>query len=198
MALTQAQVALVLGITARRLRQMHQEGEAPPQNAQGQYEEAEFGMWLQRKLAPQTGAYVYEEERARLTHEQADKTALEVAELRADLVRMSVVEAHWSQMGAALRAKLVSIPSKVGALVADPVQRVKFVGQSEALIYDALAEIQQDAIPASIRARATRARDGDVPVVAPAATEADAEPVGGRPPDAVAGGRKRARKVPKQ
>lgn len=174
MALTQAQVASILDVTTRRVRQMHQEGKGPPQNAGGQYDESGFGKWMREQAADTSGGYNYEVERARLTHEQANKTALENAELRADLVRMTVVESYWAALGAACRAKLVSLPSKLGALVADAVARVKFIGQAEALIYDALAEIQNDAVPHDVRARAARSRRDDVPESIPPAAETDA------------------------
>lgn len=174
MALSQSQVASVLGITARRVRQMHQEGKGPQQNSDGQYDEADFGQWLRAQAADNSGGYNYEAERARLTHEQANKTALENAELRADLVRMTVVESYWASLGAACRAKLVSVPSKLGALVADASARVKFIGQAEALIYDALAEIQSDAVPHDVRARAARSRRDDVPSIVPTAAETNA------------------------
>lgn len=178
MALTQAQVAAILGVTARRIRQMHQEGKGPTQNADGQYDEELFGQWLRAQAADTSGGYNYEAERARLTHEQANKTALENSELRADLVRMTVVESYWASLGAACRAKLVSVPSKLGTLVADASARVKFIGQAEALIYDALAEIQSDAVPHDVRARAARSRRDDVSAIVPTAAEANPEPVG--------------------
>lgn len=185
MALTQTQAAKIADISARRLRQLAQDGTGPKQDANGQYPEQEFGQWLRARAASEIGGYNYEAERARLTHEQADKTALENSELRADLVRMATVERYWSDMGASLRAKLISIPPKLSALVADVVTRAKFLAQSEALIYEALAEIQKDAVPYDIRARADRARSADVLGVAAAAAQTDDEPVGKRTPDAL-------------
>ena len=174
MSLVQAQVASLLDVTPRRVRQMHEEGKGPPRNADGTYDEGDVGRWIRAQSADLVGGYNYEAERARLTHEQADKTALENAELRADLVRMSVVESYWASLGAACRSKLVSIPSKLGTLIADAAARVKLIGQAEALIYDALAEIQSDAVPHDVRARAARSRRDDVPAIVPPAAEANA------------------------
>lgn len=174
MSLVQAQVAALLDVTPRRVRQMHEEGKGPPRNADGSYDEGDVGRWMRAQMAADVGGYNYEAERARLTHEQADKVSLEVSELRADLVRMSVVEAYWADLGASLRSKLVSIPSKLSALVADPILRAKFHAQSESLIYEGLAEIQKDAVPAAVRSRADRSRRDDVPVIASPAAEADA------------------------
>jgi hypothetical protein len=182
--LTQEQAAELAGLTVRHLRRLDREDNPPPRESSGGYPARDYGEWLKsRALAGVTVAddgtvYVYEAERARLTHEQANKTALENAELRADMVRMTVVESYWASLGAACRAKLVSVPSKLGALVADASARVKFIGQAEALIYDALAEIQSDAVPHDIRARAARSRRDDVPSIVPTAAEANAQSVG--------------------
>ncbi len=174
MPLLQTQVAAILDRTPRRVRQMEEEGAGPPRNADGTYDEGELGKWIRADAANLSGNYNYEAERARLTHEQANKTALENCELRADLVRMTVVENYWASLGAACRAKLVSVPSKLGALVADASARVKFIGQAEALIYDALAEIQSDAVPHDVRARAARSRRDDVSAIVPTAAETNA------------------------
>ncbi len=178
MALTQAQVASILDVTARRVRQMHQEGKGPPQNAEGQYEEGAFGRWIREQAADLSGGYNYEAERARLTHEQANKVALEVAELRGELVRSSEVGPYWSDMVASMRGKLVSLPSKLSALIADVVLRGKLQAQSEALVYEALAEIEKDGLPAAARERFARSAGKDGAQPGEAAAEADAESVG--------------------
>ena len=161
MALTQQQVAALRGVTDRRLRQLHEEGSGPPRMATGEYDEAEVGRWLRAVAAEQAGTYNYEAERARLTHEQANKVALEVAELRGDLVRCSEVGPYWSDMVAGMRARLVALPSKLSALIADVIVRGKLQAQSEALVHEALAEIEKDGLPAAARERIARAARKD-------------------------------------
>ena len=178
-ALAQEQAAELAGLTVRHLRRLDKEDNPPPRTASGTYPCTEFGAWLRQRalrgvsIGDDGTVYNYEAERARLTHEQADKTALENAELRGDLARMSVVEQWWSELGAAMRGKLVAIPSRLAALIADVPLRARFTTQAEALMFEALAEIQKDAVPAAIRARIGRARRDDVPVVAAAAAETD-------------------------
>ena len=156
MAMTQAQVASILDVTARRVRQMHQEGKGPPQNADGQYDEGDFGRWLRGQAADLSGGYNYEAERARLTHEQANKVSLEVAELRGELVRASEVGPYWSDMVASMRGKLVGIPSRLSALVAETIARARFQTQADALVCEALAEIEKDGLPEAARERRAR------------------------------------------
>lgn len=175
--LTQAQVGAAVGLSqSQTSRELRAAGIDSSGGGCSLQDLARFVEWrvLQTIGMVDGTAYSYEAERARLTHEQADKTALENAELRADLVRMSVVESYWASLGAACRSKLVSIPSKLGTLVADAAARVKLIGQAEALIYDALAEIQSDAVPHDVRARAVRSRRDDVPAIVPAAAETHA------------------------
>lgn len=162
----------------RILRALHQEGKGPPQNAEGQYEEGAFGRWIREQAADLSGGYNYEAERARLTHEQANRVALEVAELRGELVRSSEVGPYWSDMVASMRGKLVALPSKLSALIADVVLRGKLQAQSEALVYEALAEIEKDGLPAAARERFARSAGKDGAQPGEAAAEADAESVG--------------------
>ncbi len=167
--INQATAAALAGLTGRRLQQMVHESDPPPRDATGGYPAREYGDWLKSRalagvsIADDGTVYVYEVERARLVHEQADKTALENAALRADLVRMSVVEEYWAALGAILRSKLTAIPSQIGALIPDPQQRAKLAGQVERLIFEAMAEIQKDAVPSQIREQAERAAKDSCP-----------------------------------
>ena len=157
MSLVQAQVAALLDVTPRRVRQMHEEGKGPPRNADGSYDEGDFGRWVRAQAADLSGGYNYEAERARLTHEQANKVSLEVAELRGELVRAGEVGPYWDGMVAAMRSKLVGVPSKLAAMIADAIARAKFQSQAEAAVYEALAEIEKDGLPAAARERHSRA-----------------------------------------
>ncbi len=163
--ITQEQAAALAALTTRRLRQLAHEADAPPRDETG-YPARAFGDWLRQRalsgvsITDDGDVYVYEVERARLTHEQADKTALENAALRADLVRMQVVEQYWAALGAILRSKLISIPAQIAALIPDPQQRAKLSTQVEKLIFEAMAEIQKDAVPSQIREQAERAAKG--------------------------------------
>jgi phage terminase Nu1 subunit (DNA packaging protein) len=56
-------------------------------------------------------------ERARLTHEQANKTELEVGELRKELLRVEDVKRAWSGHIVAARSRLLSLPSKLAQRV---------------------------------------------------------------------------------
>lgn len=182
--LTQEQAAELAGLTVRHLRRLDRESNPPPRESSGGYPAAEYGAWLKARALSGVSVgddgtiYNYEAERARLTHEQANKVALEVAELRGELVRSSEVGPYWSDMVASMRGKLVALPSKLSALIADVVMRGKLQAQSEALVYEALAEIEKDGLPAAARERFARSAGKDGAQSSEAAAEADAESVG--------------------
>lgn len=137
-----------------------------------------------------------ERERTRLTKAQADKTELEVRELRAELVRMPVVEQHWQGMVASARSRLLALPSRIAAQIAGPDRLQQVQDKAQALVYEALAELAGDAVPEQIRSRAAaeseRANDESL---SPAA-EADDESVGSGKPGAKRRGQQRAGQVP--
>lgn len=105
-----------------------------------------------------------ERERTRLTKAQADKTELEVSEIRGESARMPVIVQHWQAMVSSMRAKLLALPSKGAATIA-PADKVQFATDAlQALVHEALSEIANDAIPHEIRARIDaqrRANDAD-------------------------------------
>ena len=64
---------------------------------------------------PSAGGDEYKVERTRLAREQADKTALQNAALRGDLVPVEDVRREWATIATDLRASLLAIPARVAA-----------------------------------------------------------------------------------
>jgi phage terminase Nu1 subunit (DNA packaging protein) len=184
--LNQDQAAEVVGLTARRLRQLEEEGTGPARTAAGLYDARELGQWLKRRVMSELGvaddgvAYDYEAERARLTKAQADKTELEAAELAGHLVRVEDVETEWSRMLGAVRARLLSLPTKAAPRARVAVNDEEAAALIEAEVAEALQELSTDGIPPTTRERRQRSQaDG---AGADAASAADGEPVGGPVP----------------
>jgi len=156
--LTQAQAAALAGVSARRLRQLTTERKAPRQDATGQYPVEDFRDWLEDRLIGKTAGgdddvAKFREARARLTRAQADKTELEVSEIRGEVVRTPLIEQHWAMLVSAMRAKLLAMPSRVAASVAAPDRLHEVTDAVRDLVYEALSEIAGDAIPDEIRRR---------------------------------------------
>ena len=138
-------------------------------------------------------------ERTRLTKAQADKTELEVSELRGELVRAPVIGLHWQAMVAAMRAKLLSLPSKVAPQVAGPDSLSRTQELIQANVHEALAEIAGDGFPNDVRKRLDMLRSGESGNAdREAAAEADGHAVGKRAPAAKPRGQRGAGPVPKR
>ena len=98
-----------------------------------------------------------EAERGRLLAAQASLAELRLGEERGDLVRASEVGPYWCDMVASMRGKLVSLPSRIGALVHEHELRARIQQQADALVCEALGEIEKDGLPAAARERYGRA-----------------------------------------
>ena len=94
------------------------------------------------------------QERARLTKLQAEKVALELAETRGEVVRMSLVVPHWQGMISRARSKFLALPSRAAAVIAPP-DKLQWTAETlQGFIYEALTEMATDeAIPPEITDR---------------------------------------------
>jgi hypothetical protein len=153
--------AAVVGVVSRTLLRAENEADPPPWTGDG-YECVAFGKWLKRRWVRESGldddgvVYNYEQERARLTKAQADKTELEARELRGEMVRAEDVIESWGRMLGALRSRLLSIPSKSAPrarAAENDEQAAKLV---EVEVLEALQELSDDGLPDRARARRDR------------------------------------------
>lgn len=117
-------------------------------------------------------------ERARLAKEQADKTALENAARRGQMVDALVVVNEWTDQIAAARSRLLSAPTKLAPQLVDLSDANVIATAIRTEIYAALAELSEyDPDPSEGSASAGDAA-GSEDVGAPAV--ADRKPVGRR------------------
>lgn len=86
-------------------------------------------------------------ERARLAHFQANKADLEAQRAQGKLVPVEEVERHWSEMVAASRAKLLSLPQQIAqvAIAGRDIREVEAATRS--VLYDALTELGKGVPP---------------------------------------------------
>ena len=89
------------------------------------------------------GAYNYDSERARLTHHQANKTALEEQVLGGALIPAETVAMVQTKMLGAFRAKCLSIPTKTAPRVVYLTDLAETEGELRNAIYDALSELSE-------------------------------------------------------
>lgn len=107
-------------------------------------------------------------ERARLASEQADKTALDNALTRGDLVSAANVQIVWVRLAAEVKTRLLALPTRLAPLVTGCTR----VPDSEAIlregVHDVLSGLADGGEGVLRDAAATRTVDGE-PVGGPAA-----------------------------
>lgn len=176
----------------------------PPPKGSGGYPAREFGEWLKRRHLRGVGVdadgvrYDYEQERARLTKAQADKTELESQELRGEMVRVPEVAEEWARRTGAARARMLGVPSKAAPRARTAESDEAAAKVIEAEILEGLQELSTDGLPDRTRRRvdAARAREAKrLESAVDAAAETDRDAVGGPVPAAKPGKRGRARKM---
>lgn len=178
-------------ISTRQLERLRQSEDPPPKDANGHYLAREFGRWLKRRnlsglsISPDGIALDLDAERARLAKEQADKTAMENAVRRGDLVSSELVADWWSHVITNAKTRLLGIPTAAAPLVLGTKSLAGVRDKLEELITDALNDLSRtNPIPGA-------GSDADM---APAAAP-DGEPVGGPVSKAKSRGKRRTRTV---
>ena len=186
-------LARLFVLTPRRIQQLAAEG-IIPKGSHGSYPLAPaitgYVTWLQKKVSGETDSVDLTTQRARLAKEQADKTAMENAQLRGVLVHAEDVIVTWTTCASAMRARMLAAPTKVAPMARAAATDAEAAAVIEAEVLEALEELSADGLPAGARARRDRIAGGPE-----APTEADGEPVGGPVPAPEPGKRRRARKV---
>ena len=118
---SRAELAAFLGLTARRINQLVEDGVLPPaRRGRGAYNLREavlaYGTYLSERSRGRLGdGDPLKAERLRQAKEAADKLALQNARARGELVEAAAVEREWGDMLRGVRAAMMSIPSRVRA-----------------------------------------------------------------------------------
>lgn len=185
--LGQKDIAELLGVTTRSIRDWHKEG--LPRNADGTYPGPACVAWAVGRAAPSAGDY--DNQRERLAAAQAEKVEMENAVRRGQLADVSVVASTWTDLISNARAKLLNMGPKLGPQLVNIGDPNVIATAIRTEVYVALTELA-DYDPAGSGPEAT-GPVGQQDVVAP--TESDGKPVG-RPRKAVKQrGKRRAGRV---
>ncbi len=129
-------------------------------------------------------------ERARLAFHQANKTEMEVAQLKGQLISGELVAATWQSMVAAAKARFLALPTQIANSVIAATDLQAVIDAVSVPIREALSELENDGLPSSVRTVLERNRQD-----MGAATDADCEPMGGEASPAKRGKRGHARPV---
>lgn len=128
-----------------------------------------------------------QKERARLAKEQADKTAMENAEKRGDLVSSRKMAEAWANVLTTVKTKFLSVPTKAAPLVMGCQSLPEVKAVLEELIHECLSELS--GTPPGTLAGDSSAEGAET------AAETDGVEVGGRASKTKSGKQRRTRKV---
>lgn len=95
---------------------------------------------------PATDGLELNAERARLAHHQANKAELDEQEVRGDLIRAEDVTRSVSDAFRRVRARLLSLPTKLTPIVIGSTDTVEVKDAIEAGVLEALAELTRETV----------------------------------------------------
>lgn len=171
--INQTQAAALMGVSARRLRQIEQEAGDVPKGPTG-YDCKEFGHWLKSRILSELSfgddgeVYDYKIEKARLTKLQADHEDLKVQEKTKELIAGDIVSDALSTVCSNIKTKMLSLPTKLAHKVTGIDDVTEIQALLEAQMREALQEIYTDGIQSLISDGDSQRRESDF-----AAAEAD-------------------------
>lgn len=147
------ELARIFGVARATVANWRQQG-MPCQSAgrrgqPGRYDTVACINWVITRKCGDKEALDLNAERARLAHHQADKTALEAAALKGELVRTLDVLEVWRAMAGAARAKLLSLPRKLAGVVIHAETPAEAEKALQAAVYEALDELSRSGLPRS-------------------------------------------------
>jgi hypothetical protein len=168
-ALNQTQAAALLSVAPRTLRDWID----APRNGDGTYPGPALVAYYVEKLG---GGSEYDTQRERLAAAQAEKVEAENAVRRGELAELSAVAEQWSAHIHAARAKLLSMPAKLGPQLTHVADPTVIAARIRAEVYAALVELggtdddaDADTEATARNRRRARAPRAGAPVVGPPA-----------------------------
>ena len=112
-----------------------------------EYTVKEVSDWLRGRDIEASGILDLSQERAKLTHLQAEKVSLELEQQRGNLLPVEMVTLCWQAMLSNCRAKLLALPPKAAIVVSASTNYLEIEGAVRNLVYEALTELAGDGIP---------------------------------------------------
>lgn len=135
-------IAKLLDMTPRRVQQLANEGIIPKPKDRGQYEiipcVVGYIKHIKGMLNGEAGDLA--SEKTRLTRAQAEKTEIETARLKGELVSLAGAERGWSALVGAFRAKMLTLPPRASPVVVNKKEREVERILTD-MVYEALAEL---------------------------------------------------------
>lgn len=158
-----ATIAKLLDLTERRVNQLAKEG-VLPKAARGRYElvpvvRAYISYLRDRAVNSDVGPDDYATQRTRLTKAKADMAEMEKEQMANRLIPAADVGDAWEAMVSNMRAKMLSLPTKVATavFVSEDVSETKRIIKEQ--VHEALAELSTIEVKTHNPIRATAIDD---------------------------------------
>lgn len=138
--LNQQQIAFICGVTSRSVRDWAD----APRNSDGTYNAQEFVAWFVRRTSVTEGDREYNNQRERLAAAQAEKVETENKVRRGELVDAKAMVDLWKDICLSVRAKLISMPSKLGPQLVNISEPAVIASRIRTEVYTALDELADE------------------------------------------------------
>lgn len=136
-------IAAVLGLTTRRVRVLVQLG--MPQVKRGRYDLAACVQWyVDYRVKAASHASRMDNARLRKLKAEAKKKEIEIRIMEEKLIPVDEVVKTWSNITAAMRAKLLAIPTKAAPMILSITTQAEAQELLKSYIYEALDELTDD------------------------------------------------------
>lgn len=147
MFVNQKELASVIGITPRRVRDLRSEGFFQFQNESGKYLlEPCVQEYIEYKVKSETKrSTTYDKEKEQAEHENLKKkiTQLKLRKMKRELHETEDVEQFLTDMLYSFKSKLLSLPNKIAILIVGESDVNKIISVLQAEIINALDELAQ-------------------------------------------------------
>lgn len=152
-------IAKLLKLSERHVRNLVKDGVIPAPEKGGRYDligsvQGYVTYLRERTMGRELSQTDAHAEKTRLLKAQADRTELEVSELKGLMIPAEDVAGEWQDMVANARARMLAMPSKAAHLViaAESYTEAEEILQNE--IHGVLNELASDGLPARSRKKA--------------------------------------------
>lgn len=149
-------IARLLKLSERHVRNLVKDGVIPQPEKGGRYDligsvQGYVTYLRERTMGKELSQTDAHTEKTRLLKAQADRTELEVSELKGLVIPAEDVAVEWGEMVANARARMLAMPSKTAHLViaAESYTEAEEILQKE--IYEVLNELANDGLPTRSR-----------------------------------------------
>lgn len=143
--LSQKELAVLLGLSTRQIRNLEAEGMPHRAEKNRKYYPVDAVQWYvgrkEQAARDEVAPTDFNEAKAREMAARAEKAEIEVRQLRGELIHVDDLEALHAKPLAQLRARLLALPGRIAAEL--PMPAVEAVEAIEPVVHEIMAELSE-------------------------------------------------------